>query len=722
MMQVIKRDGSTEPFNSDKIYKAIYNCLNSGNHGVGDVMNLASEVVARLGFGESITVESIQDTVVATLSEYNESAAADYEAYRLSRAMRRTGDAFGGSVFTGLQKFQYLSKYARWNDSAGRRETWQETVERAVSYLKELSSGKLGGELYKRIYDGIYNLEVIPSMRLLAMAGKAARVNPISVYNCSYVAIDDFAAFHEILLISMSGCGVGFSVERANVNKLKSVHQYIPTLEKDYQIADSTVGWVNAYKYAIDSFKNGFFDASFDYSKIRPKGSILKTKGGRASGAEPLRELIEFTREKFKSAQGRNLTPLECHDIATCIGSVVVQGGVRRTAMLSLFDIDDTEMLHCKDPQNIVGNEQRWFANNSAVWTERMTYREILSQVKKISSTGTGEPGIFSRRAANWTKPVRRESATFGTNPCGEIALRSKQFCNLSAVVARESDTVESLTKKVELATIIGTIQSMALGFSGLRKDWEDNCREERLLGVDVTGQMDCLAFRNGDTMKRLQEVAHVTNIRYALAMGINPSAAITCTKPSGNSSILLDTSPGIHARHSRYYIRRLRISVHDPLLNVLRMSGYPVSPENGQTEENATTWVVSFPVKSPESSIVKGDMSALEQLEYWLEVKRRFTEHNPSATIGFRDHEVEEVANFLFINQENVGGLSFLPADDSDVDYEQLPYEAITLDEYEEMKANLPEIDYSWLAMYERSDKTTVAQELACVSGLCEI
>ena len=726
-MKIIKRDGAVQEFDSTKIYKAIHNCVNAHGLDIGIVQDLATEAVWEVISlpGEEVPVEDVQDIVTVILRRQVSDELADrYTNYRAAHAVGRARTDYADDPFqTELQRFQYFDKYARWNDDARRRETWEETVTRTVDYLRELSDNKLGDDIYERLFSGIYKLEVMPSMRLLAMAGKAARANQLSIYNCSYVAVDSIAAFAEILFLSMSGCGVGYSVEKQNISQLPSVKERNDISADFLFIGDSTTGWVSALQHGLERWFNGG-DMEFDYSLIRPKGAVLKTKGGRASGPDPLRQLLDFARQTILNAAGRQLTPLECHDIICKAASVVIQGGVRRTAMISLFDLDDDDMLHCKDSENIKGNEQRWFANNSAVWTKRMSYDDILAQVRKIAETGTGEPGIFSRRATSWTKPVRRKDATWGVNPCGEIALRSQQLCNLSVAIARPDDTLETLHEKVEMATIIGTIQSMATDFSTspLRDKWQENCEEERLLGVDIIGQMDCPAVQQAHVLKRLRNYAVHTNKEYAAKLGIKQSAAVTCIKPSGNSSTLLDASPGVHPRHAPYYIRRARVATTSPLYHVLRQSGVSMSPENKQTSENATTWVISFPVESPDGAKTKKQYTALEQLKYWLTVKTQYTEHNPSATILFKQDEVIDIAKFLFYNQEIIGGLSFLPANEGDIEYAQLPYEEISKQRYDQMVAEMPKIDYSWLPIYEATDATTVASEIACVAGACDL
>lgn len=729
--QIIKRDNRIVSFDIKRITRAIQKCYDEQEF---EPMTPASDIAQRVVNAAAVkyaipSVEQVQDLVELTLQMAGEYKAA--KAYILYRAKRNEErlmvspddkKAFAESAEyfpTALQQFQFYDKYSRFNYDTGRRETWVETVARAVDFLRELSENKLDDDVYRRIHDGILNMDVMPSMRLLAMAGPAARRNNLALYNCSYMAVDSLDSFVEALIISMSGCGVGFSVEAQYINKLPIVQKRKNNVSS-HTIADSSEGWANAVCYGITEWFDGA-EVDFDFSLIRPAGSPLMTKGGRASGAAPLKTMLEAVRKIIFSRQGQRLRPIDAHDIMCHIGNAAVAGGVRRTAMISLFDYDDLIMRHCKSGDNITGNEQRWNANNSAVWTHASySQAEIMQFVNDMVSSKRGEPGIFSRWAANKTNPARRLGAEFGINPCGEIKLRNKGLCNLSSVVCRASDTLDTLKDKVELATIIGTIQSMATNFPLMRKEWVDNCIEERLLGVDLNGQMDCRAVQQKDVQIFLKNWAVETNKKYAEVLGINQSASVTTTKPSGNSSTLVNSSSGIHARWSPYYVRNVRLDAHSPLYKVLKDAGVPMSPENGQAADNATTWVVHFPVKSPDGAIVKGSVTALQQCEYWLQVKQNYTEHNPSVTITYKADEVLDLANWIYKNQGVVGGMAFLPS--SDASYEQMPYEAIDKDKYKALSSSFPDIDFSRVTLYEHSDLTTAAQELACMAGGCDI
>ena len=618
---------------------------------------------------------------------------------------------------TALQQFQFFDKYSRFNYDLGRRETWVETVDRAVDYLRELSDNRLSHYVYERIAQSIREMRVMPSMRLLAMAGPAARRNNLAIYNCAYMAVDSLDAFVEALIISMSGCGVGYSVERHYVAKLPHVLTQRGLFVDTHTVEDTTEGWAAALRVGIETWFAGG-DVQFDLTQVRPAGTPLRIKGGRASGPEPLRAMLAFVRGRILARQGSRLRPIDAHDIMCSVGNAAVSGGVRRTALISLFSQGDREMLECKSGDNLDGNEQRWNANNSVVWAEEPTWEQFSDQFDEMVRSGRGEPGFFSRVAANDWRPERRKPAEFGCNPCAEISLRSMQLCNLSAAIARADDTYDDMADKVEVATIIGTIQSMATNFPGLRPQWQRNCEEERLLGVDITGQMDAphLLGLQDDLLK----VAQSANVHHASLLGINPSAAITCVKPSGNTSQLVNCSSGLHARWSPYYIRNVRVGAHSPIYQVLRDAGAPMVPENGQTAENATTWVVQFPVRSPEGAITRNDHSAIEQCDIWLQNKMAWTEHNPSCTVTYRPHEVEELKDWVWGNRHVLGGMSFLPA--SDALYDNMPYVEIDREEYERRAAAFPEIDFSRIYHYERTDLTNAAQELACVAGLCEI
>jgi len=731
---VIKRDGRVVPFNIERIENALRRCFDT----IGKTPVVPIEVMARQAVNvvaskfDHPSVENIQDMVEMTLQAMGEfSAAKHYILYRAEHAKMRQSrpvpveirkafeesDAF---FPTQLQKFQFYDKYSRFNYELGHRETWVETVDRAVDYLKEISDAKLPEETYARIHKAILEMRAMPSMRLLAMAGPAARRNNIAIYNCSYLPVDCIDSFVEALIISMSGCGVGYSVEKAYVENFPRVHRQVPGPVPTMVIEDSAEGWAEALRTGLQTWFAGH-DIKFDYSQIRPAGAPLRTKGGRASGPDPLKKMLDFVRSRVLAQQGGFIRTLDAHDIMCEVGNAAVSGGVRRTAMISLFDYDDVDMRRCKSGDFERDNSQRWNANNSLVWPDRkLTQLEIFNIIADMHMSGHGEPGIFSRRAAHNTIPERRIKKDFGTNPCGEIVLRPYQFCNLSIAVARSEDTFETLKEKVELATIIGTIQSMATEFPGLRDIWKKNCEEERLLGVDINGQLDCPVAQDPEVQDKLREFSVETNKKYAEMLGINQAAAVTCVKPSGNSSQLLDCSPGIHPRWSPYYVRNVRVGTHSPIFKVLRDAGVPMSPENGQTIEDATTWVVHFPVKAPANSITRDSRPALVQCEYWLQNKVHWTEHNPSVTITYKPDEIIDIIKWVWEHQDMIGGMTFLPSFDSQ--FNQMPYEEIDEEEYNRLAAKFPNIDFSKLYYYEEKDLTTAAQELACLAGVCSL
>lgn len=732
---IVKRDGRVVPFDVTLIEQAVGRCFSQldvpAKVSAERIAHQAANVVAAKY--DEPTVEQVQDIVEMVLQAAGEyEAAKKYILYRAEHAKLREDrpvpdevrDAFEESAPffpTQLQKFQFYDKYSRFNYEKGRRETWVETVDRAVMYLRELSHGKLDGDEYGRLREGVLNMKVMPSMRLLAMAGPAARRNNVALYNCSYMAVDSIDAFVEALIISMCGCGVGFSVERQYVEQFPRIKRQSGTPATTYVVEDSSEGWADAVRVGLTTWFEGE-DIKFDYSLVRAAGVPLKIKGGRASGPEPLRKMLDFARGLILARQGSFLRPIDAHDIMCAIGSAAVSGGVRRTAMISLFDYDDKEMLECKNGNNLIGNEHRWNANNSAVWTREYDQTEMADFVLEMVKGGRGEPGIFSRVSAQATLPERRitEGVQFGTNPCGEILLRSQQFCNLTSVVCRADDTLETLKDKVEMATILGTLQSMATHFPGLRPQWVKNCQEERLLGVDLNGQLDSPVAQDPEVQAILREHAVATNKKYAEMLGINQSVSVTCTKPSGNSSTLVNSSSGIHARWADHYIRNVRVGAHSPLLKVMKDAGVPMNPENGQTAENADTWVISFPVKSPENAITRNTKGAIEQCNYWLSVKENYTEHNPSVTITYRPNEVLDLLRWIYDHQTMIGGMAFLPA--FDAQYDQMPYIEITEAEYDKLAGAFPNIDFSKIYRYEESDLTTAAQEFACLAGNCDI
>lgn len=1101
--QIVKRDGRIVPFDITRIENALRKCFASlGSEPQTSVEDLAHQVMNVVAAKYDLpTVEAVQDIVEMALQAAGEyEAAKHYILYRAEHAKMRSKrpvpddvrQAFAESDHyfpTQLQKFQFYDKYARFNYELGRRETWVETVNRTVDFLKDLSEYRLPVEMYERVRRGILEMKVMPSMRLLAMAGPAARRNNIALYNCSYMPVDSLDSFVEALIISMSGCGVGFSVERRYVEQFPRIARQKGNPPATFVVPDSSEGWAQAVRIGLEAWFHGE-DVEFDYSQVRPAGAPLRVKGGRASGPEPLRKMLDFARTRILSRQGGFLRPLDAHDIMCAIGDAAVSGGVRRTAMISLFDYDDQEMRHCKDGDFWRSNSQRWNANNSAVWPEReLTQTEVTRFVLDMVESGRGEPGIFNRKAAVENRPARRAAAAFGTNPCvtadtwvmtdqgarqvqdlvgspfvafvdgqphpstaagffatgyktiyrvetkegytltatadhlllqvrqqtrkrqetawtavqelqpgdfirlhnqrgatwgdgtdadaatawllgllvgdgtfarhemkkdqailrfwgepaasmveaahavltthvparsdlqpvwnqanrywqlastglgdlaaaygiiagdkrvtpqieqtssafyagflrglfdadgtvignqekgvnvrlsqsnlallqavqrmllrlgiaatiyqnrrdagwrslpdghggykeypvraqhelvisndnlqvyqqrigfsdpgkaarlsenlatyartpnrerftveitaitavgqadvfdctipnihafdangiyahncGEILLRPYQFCNLTSAVARVDDTVEALSEKVELAAIIGTIQSMATYFPGLRSHWQQNCQEERLLGVDLNGQMDSLAAQDPEIQEQLQRVAVETNRMYAAMLGINQSAAVTCVKPSGNSSQLLNSSSGLHARWSPYYIRNVRVSAHSPVFKVLHDASVPMDPENGQTREKATTWVVHFPVKSPTGAVTRNQRTAIEQCEFWLQNKVYYTEHNPSVTITYQPDEVLDLIKWIWLHQDKIGGMAFLPA--FDAQYDQMPYIEISRETYEQLMTEFPEIDFSKIYRYEEEDLTTAAQEFACLAGGCD-
>ena len=731
---IIKRDGRVMSFDAQKIEKAITKCFASlGADPNTTIPDLTRQVINAVAARyKEPTVEQVQDVVEMILQAAGEfSAAKHYILYRAEHAkLRETRPvpeevraAFEESEIyfpSQLQKFQFFDKYSRFSYEVGRRETWKETVDRALSFLHELAGEKVDADTYKWISRGILEMKAAPSMRLLAMAGPAAGRNNIAIYNCSYLPIDSVDSFVEPLLISMNGCGVGFSVESKYVENLPRVRRQTGSLPLTYSVADTTEGWSDALRVGLSLWFEGG-DIKFDYSQIRPAGAILKTKGGRASGPEPLKHMLEFVRARLLARQGSFLRPLDAHDIVCEVGNAAVSGGMRRTAMISLFDWDDAEMRDCKNGDFERENSQRWNANNSAVWPDRgITQPELVAQMLEMVNGGRGEPGIFNRQSAISLRPARRAEAEFGTNPCGEIVLRPYEFCNLSIAIARQGDSYESLSEKVELAAVIGTIQALATNFPGLRPMWKQNCQEERLVGVDITGQLDSQVIQNPAVMSRLRQVAVETNRKITQQLGINQAASVTCVKPSGNSSQLFDCASGLHARWSSYYVRNVRVGTHTPMFKVLQDSGVPMDPENGQSKDSANTWVAHFPVKSPEGAVVRKGRSAIRQCEYWLQNKIHWTEHNPSVTITYHPDEVIELIKWVWEHRDMIGGMSFLPA--FDAKYAQMPFEEVDRETYEALAAKFPNIDFSKLYRYEEEDYTKAAQELACIAGACEI
>lgn len=695
-----------------------------------------------------ITVERVQDEVETGLMllGFLKSAKA-YILYRAKRAEKRfergevpehvrnlAEESKKYFIQNPLGEFIYLRTYARWIENEQRRETWIETVDRYVAFMKENLGKKLSPEEYAEVREAILKQEIMPSMRLMQFSGEPARRCNTCAYNCSFIAPSTLKDFAEIMYLSMQGCGVGFTVESQNIEKLPQIQKQIAKKCGQHSVADSKEGWCDALTLGLKTWYSGG-DIKFDYSLIRPAGARLKTIGGKASGPEPLRSLLQFAREKILKRQGRRLRSLDAHDIICKIGECVVSGGVRRTAMISLSDLDDTEMRDAKKGQFFLTEPHRSISNNSAVYETKPTSHELMEEWIALMKSGSGERGIFNRGSLEKTMPKRRTKyfntvgflgedgvvhGSIGTNPCGEIILQSKQFCNLSEVIARPEDTYENLLRKARLASLLGTYQSTLTKFNYISKKWTAHCKEERPLGVSVTGQWDSEEVRKPKTLEALRDMAIKTNSVYAKRFGIKPSLSVTAVKPSGTVSQTFNCSSGIHPRHAEYYIRRVRISATDSLFKMLKDQGVPYHPEVGQSEENATTFVLEFPVKSPKSSKFKDDFSALEQLEYWKMVKLNYTEHNPSATISIGEDEWIGVVDWIQKNWDIIGGLSFLPRFDHV--YRLAPYETIDKKRYEELTADFPTLDYSKLVMYEHTDETEQKRELACTGGTCEI
>ncbi|MBI5079207.1 ribonucleoside-triphosphate reductase [Candidatus Wolfebacteria bacterium] len=742
---VKKRDGRLAVFNQSFITRAIMKAMAAtGEGGEEDAIRVSGQtlIALRKKYPRDyvLGIEEIQDMAEESLIllDYAKTAKA-YILYRQKRAeirierkeipekIKKMAEESKKYFRNSLGEFIYYRTYSRWIEEENRRETWIETINRYVNFMKENLGEKLTDAEYQEIKEAILEQKVMPSMRLLWGAGKAARKNNVCAYNCSFIAPAKIKDFAEIMFLLMNGAGVGFSVEHQTVNQFPQIQKQTGKSLQIHIIEDSKEGWGDALTLGLTAWFEGK-DINFDFSKIRPEGSHLKTMGGKASGPEPLKNLLEFCRRKILSRQGKHLMPINVHDIICKIGEVVVMGGVRRSALISLSDLDDEMMKTAKMGQFYLAEPQRMLANNSVAYDEKPTADQFLEEWLNLIKSGAGERGIFNRSGLKIQVPERRwktlekDVATVGANPCGEIYLKSKEFCNLTEVVARAEDTEESLLNKIRIAVILGTYQSTFTDFRYLSEEWKKNCEEERLLGVSITGQWDCKVLRNAEIFHKLKEKAVEINKIYAERFGINPSAAITCVKPSGTVSQLVDASSGMHPRHSRYYIRRVRIAATDSLFQMLKEQRISYYPEVGQSMDSASTYVLEFPVKAPAGSIFRNDMSAIEQLEYWKLVKKNYTEHNPSVTISVGKDEWVKVGNWVYENWDIVGGLSFLPREDEDHVYKLAPYEEISEEKYNEMVAAFPEIDFSQIIAYEGEDETQGAKELACVSGVCEV
>ena len=621
---------------------------------------------------------------------------------------------------TDYQTFIATSRYARWIEEEGRRETWPETVGRFIDNI--VRPADIDTKTINDIEDSILSLEVMPSMRALMTAGEAADRDNTCVYNCSYLPVDHPRAFDEAMFILLCGTGVGFSVERQAISKLPTVPEDLSEVEDVIVVQDSKEGWAKSLRKLISLLYVGDIP-KWDLSKIRPAGARLKTFGGRASGPDPLNDLFNFVVGKFKGAAGRRLNSVECHDIMCKIGEVVVVGGVRRSAMISLSNLSDDRMRHAKSGQWWENEGQRALANNSVAYTEKPDMETFMREWTALVESKSGERGIFSRDAADKhvARNNRRETGReWGTNPCSEIILRPYQFCNLTEVVIRPTDTEKSLTSKVRIATILGTIQSTYTHMPYLRPVWRRNTEEERLLGVSLTGIMDneITSKPSAKLLNKLRDVAIQTNSEVAKSLGIAPSAAITCVKPSGTVSQLVDSASGIHARHSEYYIRTVRGDNKDPLTQFMKDAGIPSEPCVMKPD---STTVFSFPVHSPDNAITRNDMTAIEQLELWKTYALEWCEHKPSVTITVRDEEWLKVGAWVYDNFNICSGVSFLPH--SDHTYAQAPYQDCDKVVYMEAAKAMPKsIDWSRLSEYEKEDNTAGTQTLACSGDSCEV
>jgi ribonucleoside-triphosphate reductase len=743
--QVIKRDGRVVDFDPYRIKSAVARAMHSIDPEVEDTdtasSEVAQEVVNTLVTRDLVFphIEQVQDIVEETLILHDlPQTAKHYILYRNERAREREAARKvpeiveelvqdSSNYFENLlSEFVYYRTYSRWIPEQGRRETWIESVYRYMNYMKSKLGDKLSAEEYAEVQQYIMEMKAMPSMRLMWSAGAAADFDNACAYNCSYIAITMLKDFSEVLYLLMCGCGVGFSVEAHHIQQLPIVSRQLEDVDKrEWVIDDSKAGWADALYYGmVEWFRGG--DMIFDYSRLRPSGARLHTMGGRSSGPEPLRELLEFTRRIILASQGKRLSALNVHDIICKTGECVVAGGVRRSSLISLSDLDDKEMRDAKQGHFFLQHNHRQLANNSVAYKDKPTATEFMREWLSLAESGSGERGIFNRGSLPQQIPSRRLKAlngsmeSVGTNPCGEIFLKSKQFCNLTEVVAREDDTLATLKKKVRIAAILGTYQSTLTNFTYLTGQWKENCDQERLLGVSITGQWDSPEARKVDVQRWAKAIAVDTNIEFAKRFGINESTCVTCTKPSGTVSQLVNAASGTHPRYAKHYIRRVRISATDPLFRMMKDQGVPYHPEVGQSPESAVTYVLEFPVKAPDNAVTRHDITAIQQLEYWKTVKENYTEHNPSTTIYVGDDEWFDVGHWVYSNWDIIGGLAFLPRDNAV--YRLSPFEEISAERYQELLSEFPPINFGELLFYEDDDNTSGAKTYACVGDSCEV
>lgn len=741
-LTVQKRNGEIAPFDIERIKRALNACMVQDLNYKKEKAEVIAEEVAKqvqnllIFEPQPIKVEEIQNRIESQLmAEGYFDVAKQYILYRDEKRRIRDASEISEEVVKAfktndkyfanpIQKFQALDKFARYDHNLGRRETWQESVSRVMGFFKEHCEEKsydITSAWWERLESGLLNLQSSPSMRCVQMAGPALKRCHVGVYNCSFQFLQSTQDLAEELYILMQGTGVGFSVEyEYSVEKFPRVKRQKKEEPSHLVVEDSTEGWCDAYKAGLDAWWSGK-DITFDYSNIREAGTPLKTKGGKASGPGPLKDLLDFARTRILARQGRALSSLDLHDINCYAHRIVRMGGVRRASGISLSDLKDKEMRDCKQGEFWTHDDQRNQANNSAVYSEKPSPLVWMEEWLSLAKSGSGERGIFNRGSLKSQFPKRRKTRghAFGTNPCGEIILRHKQFCNLSIAVIRPEDTYEEIEEKVITATVWGTLQSTMTNFNYIGKDWTTNSEEERLLGVDLLGFLDHPLFQDNAeaavVCEKLRNTVNEVNAQWAEMLGINASAATTCIKPSGDSSVFFNTAAGFKGHHGQYYVRRVRANSTNPVAQMLKDEGVPCF-----TDYDGSGLVLEFPMKAPESGVLLETQTAISQLEKWKTMKKHWTEHNPSVTIYVRPEEWLEVGTWVYDNWDIVGGLSFLPYDGGI--YHLAPYEAISEEDFNKRVSKFPEINWAKLTRYEKSDMTDLHQQVACTGGACEL
>ena len=741
-LTVQKRNGEIAPFDIERIKRALNACMVQDLNYKKEKAEVIAEEVAKqvqnllIFEPQPIKVEEIQNRIESQLmAEGYFDVAKQYILYRDEKRRIRDASEISEEVVKAfktndkyfanpIQKFQALDKFARYDHNLGRRETWQKSVSRVMGFFKEHCEEKsydITSAWWERLESGLINLQSSPSMRCVQMAGPALKRCHVGVYNCSFQFLQSTQDLAEELYILMQGTGVGFSVEyEYSVEKFPRVKRQKKEEPSHLVVEDSTEGWCDAYKAGLDAWWSGK-DITFDYSNIREAGTPLKTKGGKASGPGPLKDLLDFARTRILARQGRALSSLDLHDINCYAHRIVRMGGVRRASGISLSDLKDKEMRDCKQGEFWTHDDQRNQANNSAVYSEKPSPLVWMEEWLSLAKSGSGERGIFNRGSLKSQFPKRRKTRghAFGTNPCGEIILRHKQFCNLSIAVIRPEDTYEEIEEKVITATVWGTLQSTMTNFNYIGKDWTTNSEEERLLGVDLLGFLDHPLFQDNAeaavVCEKLRNTVNEVNAQWAEMLGINASAATTCIKPSGDSSVFFNTAAGFKGHHGQYYVRRVRANSTNPVAQMLKDEGVPCF-----TDYDGSGLVLEFPMKAPESGVLLETQTAISQLEKWKTMKKHWTEHNPSVTIYVRPEEWLEVGTWVYDNWDIVGGLSFLPYDGGI--YHLAPYEAISEEDFNKRVSKFPEINWAKLTRYEKSDMTDLHQQVACTGGACEL